>query len=307
MASPRFSTGYGDARHVPTVLFENHSLKPYRQRVLGTWVALKSSLELIGATKGALRDAIAQDRARNAARVPLSWKVPESDKGTIEFLAIESTKRISPISGSVVVDWLGKPVTKTIPYPFATEVETSVARPRAYWVPPGWAEVIERLAAHGVRMERITAPRTVEIEMYRLGDPKFDAQPFEGHVRVAAPTTTERVSWTYPANSVRVPADQPLGTIAVLLLEPSSGDSFFQWGFMLEPLSQAEYFEEYAMEPIARHMLESDPALAAEFMKKLETDREFRSNARARLHWFYEKTPYHDARYRLYPIGRELE
>ncbi|HEY0593644.1 MAG TPA: carboxypeptidase, partial [Thermoanaerobaculia bacterium] len=82
-------------------------------------------------------------------------------------------------------------------------------------------------------------------------------------------------------------------------------DSFFQWGFMLEPLSQAEYFEAYAMEPMARRMLEQDPALAAEFTKKLETDREFRSNARARLHWFYEKTPYFDDRWRLYPIGRE--
>ncbi len=307
MGSPRFSTGYGDARHVPTVLFENHSLKPYRQRVLGTWVALKSALELIAEQKAPLRDAIAQDRARNAASVPLDWKVPNGDETTIDFLAIESTKRISPISGGVIIDWLGKPLTKTIPYPAATEVSKSVARPRAYWIPPGWPEVIERLAAHGVKFERIAAPRTVDVEMYRFGEPKFDAQPFEGHVRVAAPATVERKSWTYPANSVRVSTDQPLGTIAVLLLEPTSEDSFFQWGLMLEPLSQAEYFEEYAMEPIARHMLESDPALAAEFMNKLETDREFRSNARARLHWFYEKTPYHDARYRLYPVGREME
>ena len=115
------------------------------------------------------------------------------------------------------------------------------------------------------------------------------------------------MSWTFPANSVRVSTDQPLGTIAVLLLEPASGDSFFQWGFMLEPLAQAEYFEEYAMEPIARRMLAADPALEAEFMKKLDEDRAFRSDARARLHWFYERTPYFDERWRLYPIGREVE
>src|SRR3954470_9571677 len=34
----RFSTGYGDVRHMATVLVENHSLKPYDQRVLGTLV-----------------------------------------------------------------------------------------------------------------------------------------------------------------------------------------------------------------------------------------------------------------------------
>jgi hypothetical protein len=39
-ASPRFSNGYGDLRHLPTVLVENHSLKPFKQRVLGTYVML---------------------------------------------------------------------------------------------------------------------------------------------------------------------------------------------------------------------------------------------------------------------------
>ncbi|HYD74381.1 MAG TPA: M14 family metallopeptidase, partial [Candidatus Binatia bacterium] len=34
--SPRFSQAYGDMIGLPSVLFENHSLKPYRQRVLGT-------------------------------------------------------------------------------------------------------------------------------------------------------------------------------------------------------------------------------------------------------------------------------
>ena len=35
---PRFSNPYGDLRHLPTILVENHSLKPYPQRVLGIYV-----------------------------------------------------------------------------------------------------------------------------------------------------------------------------------------------------------------------------------------------------------------------------
>jgi murein tripeptide amidase MpaA len=46
-ADPRYSNGYGDARHLPTVLVENHSLKPYRQRVLGTYVLLAASMEAL--------------------------------------------------------------------------------------------------------------------------------------------------------------------------------------------------------------------------------------------------------------------
>ena len=43
--TPRFSTGYGDVRRLPTVLVETHSLKPYRQRVLGTYVLVEEALE----------------------------------------------------------------------------------------------------------------------------------------------------------------------------------------------------------------------------------------------------------------------
>jgi len=53
-ASPRYSNGYGDVRHLPTVLVENHSLKPYRQRVLGTYILLEQSLKLLNEQRKAL-------------------------------------------------------------------------------------------------------------------------------------------------------------------------------------------------------------------------------------------------------------
>ncbi|WP_436032715.1 M14 family metallopeptidase [Caulobacter sp. LjRoot300] len=47
-ASLRYSNGYGDAARIATVLVENHSLKPYRQRVLGTYVLIEESLNGTG-------------------------------------------------------------------------------------------------------------------------------------------------------------------------------------------------------------------------------------------------------------------
>ena len=108
-----------------------------------------------------------------------------------------------------------------------------------------------------------------------------------------------------PAGSVRVDLDQPLGLLAALLLEPASPDSFFQWGMMLEVLQRTEYFEDYALEPMARKMLENDPELAREFEERLTSDEEFAGNARARLEFFYERTPYFDQEYRVYPVMRE--
>lgn len=304
-ADPRFSNGYGDARHLATVLVENHSLKPYDQRVLGTYVLLEQTLRTIAREHAALRAATEADRTRRMERVPLSWRVPEGAPREVEVLGVESREVLSPISGSVRTEWLGRPVTMRAPFLEASEVATSVARPRAYWIPAAWRQIIEILDVHGIPYETIAQPREVDVTMLRLSDPEFAASQFEGHVRVTASEAAEKRRERFPAESVRVRTDQPLGTLAVLLLEPSSPDSLFQWGFLHSILSPTEYVESYIMEPMAEKMLAEDPKLAEEFRKKLESDAAFRGNPRARLQWFYVRTPYYDERALLYPIARE--
>lgn len=302
-SDPRLSHGYGDVRHLPTVLVENHSLKPYDQRVLGTYVFLEQTLRTVAAGAAELRQAIAADRARRAATVPLSWRVPQGQNETIELRLIEARRTLSPITGDVRIEWTGKPVTVRVPHRLATEVATSAARPKAYWIPGAWSDVVALLDLHGVQYERITAPREVEVTMDRFSDPKYTAAQIEGHVRVTATATPERRRETYPAGSVRVPTDQPLGTLAMIMLEPASGDSLFQWGFFNSILAPTEYVEAYIMEPMAERMLAGDPKLAEEFQRKVESDPEFRG--RARLQWLYQRTPFFDERARLYPVGRE--
>lgn len=305
-SDPRLSNGYGAARHLPTILVENHSLKPYDQRVLGTYVYLEQTLRAIGREFASLRAAVAADRASRPAPVPLSWKVPENEQPEmIEFLGIASRETLSPVSGGVRTEWLGTPVTGRVPLRRDSEIETSVPRPRAYWIPAAWQEVIAMLDLHGIPYERITAPREVEVTMDRLGEPKYEAAQFEGHVRVTAPATPERRRERFLAGSVRVSTDQPLGTLAVLLLEPSSPDSLFQWGFFNSILTPTEYVEGYIMEPMAERMLAEDPKLAEEFRLKVESDPAFRGDAKARLQWLYRRTPFYDDRARLYPVGRE--
>jgi hypothetical protein len=52
-------------------------------------------------------------------------------------------------------------------------------------------------------------------------------------------------------------------------------------------------------------MLAADPALKVEFEKALASDAAFAQDPQARLEWFYRRTPFHDGRLRLYPVGRE--
>jgi hypothetical protein len=305
---PRFSNGYGDVRHIPSILVESHSLKPYEQRVLGTLVLLQAALQTVGEEGNSLKRAEMNDTESRVNPVPLAWRVPKANAAAPELMdmqLIESRTEQSTISGTNKVEYLGKPVTARRAVYRQSEVAASVRRVKAYWIPAAWSDIADRLRMHGIAMERISDPREVDVEMYRLNDPKFDAEPFEGHSRVTATPVIEHRKERFPAGSFRVATDQPLGDLVTVLLEPASEDSFLQWGFFNSIFQRTEYVESYVIEAMAEQMLASDPALKAEFEKKLAADEAFRASAEQRLDFFYSRTPYADPRWRLYPIARE--
>ena len=304
----RFSNGWGSAAHVPTILIENHSLKPHEQRVLGTYVFLETAMGLLAERGEALRVAVEQDRALRPTEILANFAPTEEPVATREFLGIRYETYESPASGRSEIRWLGQPDPEPWMMPFYGSRPTlTLARPEAYWVPSYRADVIERLRLHGVQMEVLDAPRAVPVQMLRLEDPRVSGRTSEGHVPITVETvTTEDRDWTFPAGSVRVPTDQPLGDLVVLALEPQSSESFFAWGMFPEILNRVEYIEAYAIAPLAERMLEADPELRAAFEARLAEDAEFAADGDARLAWFYERTPFYDDRYRLYPIGREV-
>ena len=303
----RFSNGWGAAAHVPTILIENHSLKPYEQRVLGTYVFLEDTLRLLAVQGPALRAAITADSAQRPTAIPANFVADATPMVTRTFKGIRYETYDSPASGRSEIRWLGQPDPEPWALPFFGSHPTlTLARPKAYWVPSYRSDLIERLRIHGIRMETLEAPRTVPVEMLRLDDPRVASRHNEGHVQVAVTTVTPtRREWTYPGGSVRVPTDQPLGDVAVLLLEPQSNESFFAWGLFPEVLSRVEYIEGYAIAPLAEAMMAADPALKAAFEAKLVADPVFAADGDARLQWFYERTPFYDDHFRLYPVGRE--
>jgi hypothetical protein len=305
-AEPRFSSAYGDARHLPTILVENHSLKPYAQRVLGTRVFLETALRTVGRSAASLRRAAQQDRTSAPDSVVLELAIGAGPHPDFDFLGVQYERRLSPVSGDLYARYLGLPERRTVPYLQRDQVVTQVGRPAAYWVPVAWQDVLERLRWHGVEMQIIDAEQQRDVEVYRLVDPQLEPTPFEGRVRVTSGVTTERRSMTFAAGSARIPTDQPLGTLVTLLLEPQSADSFFQWGFFHAVLQRTEYSEAYVTDPLAEKWMEKDADLKQRFEQKLLQDAEFVADPQARRDWFYAQTPWFDARWNLYPVAREL-
>jgi hypothetical protein len=326
----RFSDGYGNLRHLTTILVENHSLKPYKQRVLGTYVLLETTLRLLEKEGRSLQESTAVDKSIRNEKIPTAYKIPQM-KSKVDFeslallkdsdetslpdtfllLGIESKIHTSPITNSDYIEWLGRPKTMKVSHYKESDPIDWITRPKGYWVPASCNVVIERLKIHGIEMEVIPEAREVAVEMYRIEGAKFENEnhqsfPYEGHMQVSGTTKTEFRKETFPSGSVYISTNQPLGDLAMILLEPKSKDSFFSWGFFLSIFQKTEYIEAYVMEPIAKKMLENSPELKKEFEQKKEQDKGFANNPNAIFSWFYSKTKYYDDRYLLYPVAREL-
>lgn len=311
IATPRFATGYTPLRNRAGLLIETHSLKPYKPRVRGTYDILwktveeinKSKASLFEANKKATEETIERGKTFDANRkFPLRLELTDKSE-EIVFKGVEYKFEESAISGGKKLVYGTKPLDIKIKKFDEAKISVGVAPPLFYIIPPQWQDVIAVLKTHGIAFERTTKPLTIEVESYRLTEPKWAANPFEGRLMVSFKTVPIKETRTFPTNSVIVSMAQESANVAIHLLEPDSPDSFAFWGFFNPIFEQKEYFSDYIMEKIAAEMLAKDENLRREFEEKLK-DEKFAKSTRARLQFFYERSPYSDKRIGVYPVGR---
>ncbi|UCE62100.1 MAG: M14 family metallopeptidase [Phycisphaerales bacterium] len=310
---PRFATGYASIRNRPSILVETHMLKPYRTRVIGHYNIMLHTLELLNQDAGSLRQAVRRADESTAAlgaahdserRLPIGLeRTDESIPLTFQGYAYH--RELSPISGDVRIIYDNtKPVEIETVYYSGTKVSKEINPPLAYIIPPQWTEAIELAQAHGLRCRRLIEPISAEFESYRFTDVTFPKRSYESRFLPKYQTESIVEKRTYLPGSVVVPLDQPDAKVAVHLLEPEARDSLVAWGFFNAIFEQKEYGEHYVLEELAHTMLEADPELRKEFEERVRTDREFASSPRARLQFFYKRSPYWDERMNVYPIAR---
>ncbi|HUU95234.1 MAG TPA: M14 family metallopeptidase, partial [Phycisphaerae bacterium] len=309
---PRFSTGYSAICNRPSILLEAHAHKTYKQRVRATYEFVRHVVEELNRGPEALRDAIrAADELALQTRggdgpdgnVVLREQRTEQS-GPIVYKAVEFTVRKSDITGGEVLEYSDRPIDVETAFYSGTRIAETVTPPAAYLVPPQWTDVIHRLELHGVEFFRLRRAERLEVESYRFDDVSFAPRPYESRQMPRYKTVRTNETRDFVVGTVVVPLDQVRAKLAVHLLEPEAPDALIAWGFFNAIFEQKEYFESYAMEPIARQMLVADPELKREFEEKLRTDEKFAKSPGARLHFFYRHSPYWDESYNLYPVAR---
>ncbi len=310
---PRYSTGYATIRNRAAMLVETHMLKPYRTRVISNYNIMLHVIETLNRDKGTLRKAIVDADADTiragksfdpGRRLPVAvTRTDESDPITFKGFAYK--RELSEVSGTVRISYDNtNPIDIETTWSHGTKVSKEVTPPLAYIIPPQWTEVIDLIRDHGLRTTTLAEPTTLDVESFRFTDVSFPSRPYESRFQARVTSEPIKEQRTFPAGSVLVPLDQPGAKVAVHLLEPDAPDSLLSWGFFNAIFEQKEYGEHYVLEALARQMLAADLELRDEFVQKVRTDRAFASNARARLHFFYQRSPYWDDRKDVYPVGR---
>ena len=126
VATPRYSNGWGDLRSLPTILVENHSLKPYKQRVLGTYVFIDGAIDALSKHHQELTDAVKKEQAF----IPKELIVERSyakKPNTLSFKGIKYKRQKSALSGQMEVKYLGeKEAYDALPIFWQKEVNTTV-------------------------------------------------------------------------------------------------------------------------------------------------------------------------------------
>lgn len=314
VATPRYATGYAAIRNRPGLLIETHVYKPYKSRVRGTYDVLRHFIEEIGKAKESLftiiQNADHDGRLRRGrhdldAQFPLTLGV--TDKATeVPFKGLDYKIDDSDISGGKRIVYGTTPKNYTIKKFDEGKVERSVLPPFFYIIPPQYKDVIAVLKLHGVKFEPIYKPLKVEVESYKLTEPKWSSSSFENRITLTSKQTLIKEVRTYPVGSILIPVAQEWAATLIHLLEPNGPDSFVYWGFFNSIFEQKEYGESYQIEKLAKEMLAKDPKLKAEFETRLK-DEAFAKSPRARLNFFYERSPYYlNQRVGIYPVGRIL-
>ncbi|NWF85346.1 MAG: M14 family metallopeptidase [Bryobacteraceae bacterium] len=309
--SPRYSTGYAAAQNRAALLVETHSLKSFRTRVWSHYDIMRVTLDIIAAAPKDLRQAsLAADRAAEAlqpgAKVFLEG-IPSSGSEPYTLRLLEAERYTGAASGGPVARYTARPLNQQVRIVRTLAEKLALPAPAGYIVPREWREVIALLHAHGVKTEPLPKPLEAQFETWRFENVQFATRPFEGRFQVVSFTAkpVREPRWLAPS-SVWVPAAQRAGKVAMHILEPEAPDSALRWGFFLPIFEQKEYFSDYLFEPYATAMLDSDPALKAEFEKALAANPDLAKAPRARLEWLYRRSPYYESGKDAYPVVKAM-
>ena len=308
MDSPRYSTGYTTLFNTLGMMVETHMLKPYKQRVEGTYELMKSMIAITeedGEHIAKLR-ASSYDTYKVGTEYPLNWIVDTSKTSTLAFKGFEGQMIPSNITNAQRLKYdTSKPFTKEVTYRNYFKVKNTVTIPKAYVIPQGWHTIMDLFELNNIEKTQLKQDSTITVESYKIDTYKSRTSPYEGHYlhyNTTVNSTQETV--TFKAGDYIINTNQEGIRYIIETLEPQAPDSFFNWNFFDTILQQKEGFSPYVWEDKAKDLLDSDAALKSQFEAKKESDEAFAKNWYAQLDWLHKHSNNYEKAHLQYPVYR---
>ncbi|UOG76973.1 M14 family metallopeptidase [Hymenobacter tibetensis] len=308
LETPRYSTGYTTLFNTIGFVTETHMLKAYTPRVQATYDFLDVLVRFVHTDAAALTQARTQatQKLSEQTSFPLAWKLDTTAADQVSFRGYTGKTKTSEVSGQPRLYYDQKaPFTRQIQYYNTFRPTVTVSRPQAYLIPQAWGEVLDRLRAAGVPLQRLTRDTTLTAEVYYIEDYKTSPRPYEGHyLHNSVTVRSTQQALPYHRGDYVARLDNATARFLIETLEPQATDSYFAWGFFDSILQQKEHFSDYVFEDVAADLLRRDPALRAQLDKQKQQDPALAKSSAAQLEWVYRHSKYYEPTHLRYPVAR---
>ena len=311
MDYPRYSTGYTTLFNTLGMMVETLMLKPYKQRVEGTYELMKTMIEIVNTEakniKKLRKEAFNKTYTNNL--YPLDWKIDTTKQTTLNFKGYEGKMITSKVTGLQRLKYdRNLPFTKDVTYMNYFKPTTKVKIPKAYIIPKGWWPILERLKMNNITMKPLQNDSIISVESYKIEKFNTRQSPYEGHYQHYNTTVTSSIKdITFKKGDLLVETNQYGMRYLIETLEPSAPDSFFNWNFFDTILQQKEGFSPYVWEDKALDFLNQNPEIKKEFDSIKSTNKSFATNWYEQLDWIHKQSPNYEKAHLQYPIYRVLK
>ncbi|MGH7679533.1 MAG: M14 family metallopeptidase, partial [Gemmatimonadaceae bacterium] len=257
---PRYGTNYYGLRGRVSILSEAYSHDPFNKRVASTYSFVAELLSIIGANRDDFIEAGREADRRTTAFASTAMNSPG--------IAIRSRMTRSPHVEDLLVEELvrtgdsvrtepglrpgvrrtGRIRTYRVPVYDRFDAALEQTLPYAWVLPPQLSPLLEPLRRHGIFVEQVEggARQSVRAQRFMI-DSVVRARPFQGHQEVTLTGRWEGAdTLSIEPGSFVVRGGQPLGVLALYLLEPQSDDGLTTWNFLDQWLQPGQRY------PIAR-------------------------------------------------------
>ena len=306
--SPRYASGFAALWNTFSFVPEAHMLKPYDQRVRGTYALMQSFIEFTAKNSASIKSH--RDQARKNVSLqtefPIAWTLDRSQFSEITYIGYEAGRKPSEVSGLPRLYYdRSKPFEKKVKIFDHYVPKTTIQKPKGYIIPQGWWKVTDLLKLNKVKMIQFKKDTTITVEAYKIEDYKTLPRQYEMHhlnSDVKVSVTTQQVKFS--KGDWYIPMDQPANRFLIETLEPQAEDSYFAWNFFDAILGQKEGFSGYAFEDIAADYLKNNPDLQNRLRDRKSSDTSFANSARAQLNFIYQNSPWYEPAHMRYPVYR---